>query len=484
MVCVLTCTDALSTHLVGGEVYYEHMGNNVYGVTLKVYRDCSSNNTNNTQYDQFASVGVFIGGGLYEELVLDLEEAVVNFVPVVLENPCFSLPPDVCVEEAIYYGEVFLPFGPTYDIIYERCCRNPTIVNIISPEDVGATFIATVPGSSEVSIQNSSAYFNNLPPVALCTGAQFFFDHGATDPDQDSLSYEFCTPYLGGTPDIPQPAPPNGPPYTNLAWNMGYSSDYPIDANPAFEIDPETGYITGTPTMPGQYVIGVCVTEWRNGIPINTINRDFQFNVTVCDPTVIAAIPNQTQFCDGLTFEFANNSVNGDSFVWDFGDPNSDDDISTSINPVYTYSDTGVYEVTLIANPGWSCADTTSSIFAAYPLIIPAILQEDFACQNDNMLYDFAAGGEFDSDATFSWSFENANIQSADGPMVEGVDFFDSEVFVVELTVFDNGCSETTAQQFTAPPRPVASITTQSLFCQGLEQTFSNQSTDAFSYQW
>ncbi|MDP4953132.1 MAG: hypothetical protein NWQ53_05770, partial [Flavobacteriales bacterium] len=50
-----------ATHLVGGEVFYEHLGNDEYLITLKVYRDCGATNTNQTGFDQFASVGIFIG---------------------------------------------------------------------------------------------------------------------------------------------------------------------------------------------------------------------------------------------------------------------------------------------------------------------------------------------------------------------------------------------------------------------------------------
>jgi len=33
-------TAARATHIVGGEMYYDYLGNNNYRVTLKVYRDC------------------------------------------------------------------------------------------------------------------------------------------------------------------------------------------------------------------------------------------------------------------------------------------------------------------------------------------------------------------------------------------------------------------------------------------------------------
>lgn len=475
-----------ATHLVGGEVFYEHLGNDEYLVTLKVYRDCGATNTNQTGFDNTAAVGVFSNGFLVENLELDLFDATVNFIPLVLENPCFVLPPDVCVEEAIYQGEITLPFGPSYDLVYERCCRNPSITNLIAPEDTGATFIATIPGSDlvEENSNNNSAYFLNFPPVALCANAAFIFDHSALDADGDSLVYEFCTPYTGASPDDPAPNPPNGPPYNPVVWEMGFDNNYPISSSPTFNIDSNTGLITGTPSQVGQYVIGICVKEFRNGVLINTINRDFQFNVTICDPNIIASIPTQNQFCDGLTFDFDNTSSNAESFFWDFGDLTTDADTSTSPSPTYTYPDTGQYIVTLIANPGWSCADTTSTTYLAYPLIDPAILQNNFSCAGEDIFFDFNAVGNFDADAEFFWEFENADVLTATGQSVDNVFFNNAQSLALSLTVFDNGCTVEVSDTFEVPPPPVAILEEQSLSCQGLTIDFVNLSENAEQYLW
>ena len=40
----------------------------------------------------------------------------------------------------------------------------------------------------------------------------------------------------------------------------------------------------------GQYVVGICVKEYRNGKQIGAIHRDFQFNVTICEQAVHAKI--------------------------------------------------------------------------------------------------------------------------------------------------------------------------------------------------
>lgn len=476
---------AFATHIVGGELYYEQVGDEEYTVTLIVYRDCGPTNTNQTGFDDAASVGIFRDGVLYENLEISIFNAEINFVPVILENPCFTLPPDVCVEEAVYTANIFLPdWGTGYDLVYQRCCRNPSIININFPEDSGATFWAQIPGTDLADV-NSNPQFNNFPPVALCTNAAFTFDHSATDIDGDSLAYNFCSPMLGATPDFPAPSPPQGPPFTNVSWAGGFSATYPISSDPAFAIDPVTGQITGTANLPGQYVIGVCVEEWRDGILLSTTNRDFQFNVTTCDPNIIATIPTQDQFCDGLTFQFSQESTNATFFEWDFGDPTTDLDVSIEPEPIWTYADTGVYTVTLVANPGWPCADTATVDYAVYPVIEPVIFNGEFECLDGLGYFDFQAGGEFDSDATFLWDFgPQATPGTSTDENPQDINFGTATDLEITLTVFDNGCEASETQPFQIPAPPEAIIADQVSFCEGLDFEFENNSTNADTWLW
>lgn len=475
-----------STHIVGGELYYEHIGGNQYEVTLKVYRDCGPTNINGTGFDEFAAVGIFENGSLHDLLDMSLFNASVNFVPVVLDNPCFIVPPDLCVEEAVYTDIISLPPSANgYDLVYQRCCRNPSIINIIFPEDAGVTFWAHIPGTDELDGNNSSPVFDNFPPVSLCTGAQFFFDHAATDPDGDSLVYEFCTPLHGASPDFPAPSPPEPPPFIDVTWEAGYSDAYPIDSDPPFEINPETGFITGTATQTGQYVMGVCVKEYRDGVFLSQSTRDFQFNVSICDPNVTTTIPEQTQFCDGLTFEFDNITTNANDFYWDFGDPNSDTDFSTDPSPTYTYSDTGTYVVTLIANPGWTCADTAYAEYEVFPLINPGIINSNFECIDDVGYFDFEAEGAFGSNADFSWTFETSNgdiISELQNP--NQIIFSDPGDYQISLTIFDNDCESSVEESFSVPEPPVAGIIAQDDFCNGFTYDFQNSSTNSEEYYW
>ncbi len=73
-------------------------------------------------------------------------------------------------------------------------------------------------------------------------------------------------------------------------------------------------------------------------------------------PTVQADFEaTYTENCEApFTVHFENYSINGNSFVWDFGDGNT----STEVNPSHTYTSEGEYDVELYADGG-SCGEDT-----------------------------------------------------------------------------------------------------------------------------
>jgi hypothetical protein len=196
---------ANAAHLVGGEIFYECLGNDQYRITLKVYRDCYT--VTGADFDNPANIAVYDdAGNLIENLTAPFTGS--QQLPVIINNPCLQAPPNVCVEEAIYTVTTTLPFiSGGYHIAYQRCCRNPTILNLIAPDDLGSTYYVRVPELALNSC-NSSPSFNSFPPLALCIGDQLIFDHSATDAEGDMLVYTLCTPYHGGSSTNPQPVPP------------------------------------------------------------------------------------------------------------------------------------------------------------------------------------------------------------------------------------------------------------------------------------
>jgi gliding motility-associated-like protein len=65
-------------------------------------------------------------------------------------------------------------------------------------------------------------------------------------------------------------------------------------------------------------------------------------------------LPDTTAGCEDLTVSFTNNSTNGNLYFWNFGDGSS----IQSLNPTHTYTEPGVYDVTLITTNMFGCVDT------------------------------------------------------------------------------------------------------------------------------
>src|SRR5690606_1081764 len=154
-------------------------------------------------------------------------------------------------------------------------------------------------------------------------------------------------------------------------------------------IDPNTGLLTGKPTVIGQFVVGVCVEEWSDGVFMGTHTRDFQFNVAPCEQTSSAIIEPiaEDQYCDDLTFHFTNLSNPDNDFCWDLGDPPTNTDNAVTFNAQSTYPDTGTYTVTLITNPGFFCSDTAEIILPVYVDAFVDIDSFSFECQGDVPVY-------------------------------------------------------------------------------------------------
>ncbi len=435
---------AFAEHIVGGEIYYDCLGNDQYRFTIKVYRDC---NSSGAQFDSPLALGVFRNSdnSLYDTYNVAYPGS--TQLPVVFNNPCVEPPSNICVQEAVYQVQITLPESAEgYTVVYERCCRGPAIENLQNPDAQGLTLSATVPGTNSGVSCNSSPRFNNYPPLLLCNNEELVFDHSATDPDGDVIEYELCTPFDGGSQFNPAPDPPNNPPYANIVWDNGFNATQPFGASGPITLDPNSGQLNASPSLLGRFVVGVCAKEYRNGNLISVTRRDFQFTVFNCNITLAADVVAQEElanfnsYCDGLTIDFENDSYGGTSYEWYFGDPGNPGPNSTDFEPTYTYPGEGEYDVMLIVNPGWPCTDTSIRTFQVYESLDASFIPPAAQCITGNS-FDFEGLGSYDNAATFEWTFgPNANISTATSEDVSGVTFDTSGYIPVTFDVSWNVC--------------------------------------------
>lgn len=390
IICLLLfpLTALKASHIVGGEMTYNCLGNNQYEIRLTIFKDCASVSPQtglNVPFDDPVSIGIFDGQtGQYIRT---------EFVPLVgssdtldlsLNNPCFTVPPNVCIETIVYTKQITLqPNVGGYHLAYQRCCRNDIINNIIAPQFTGATYDVEITPDALANC-NSSPRFKEWPPFYICQGTTINYDNSAFDPDGDSIAYELCAPYDGASTGNPAPNIPSAPPYDPVSWSPPYSVNNMLGGSDPLAIDPVTGQLSGTPPATGTFVVGICAKEYRNGVLIGVTKRDFQYSVGYCFPLQAAFVSNIPNCNTSLSSFYLNTStIQGATYQWDFGDNSP---IITADNPVHTFPDTGTYTVQMVATAGSGCVDTvinnvTIQLTGA-DVTVP--LQE--ACEGDTVL--------------------------------------------------------------------------------------------------
>lgn len=311
--------DSRATHVMGADLTYTCLGGNQYEITLTMYRDCDGVATALPAYnvDIFsASCGQTATLTLNQTSVTDISP----ICPALIGNSSCNGGPLSGVEQYVYSGTYTFPAQCSdWVISWAECCRNGAITNanVVPIANGTETYIAATLDNLTVSC-NSSPTFTNIPTPYVCAGEPFQYNHGAFDPDGDSIAYELITP-LELTLGNPTP----------VTFLPPFTATYPISTLPAnnFGFDPLTGQLDFTPDAPQRGITAILVKQYRNGNLIGTTMRDLQIVVQTCTnnlpawnaPTAVAGGTLNGQVftvCAGNTLSFsvgANDNNAGDA---------------------------------------------------------------------------------------------------------------------------------------------------------------------------
>lgn len=392
-----------ASHLVGSDLTYRCLGNNQYEISLTIYRDCENGIP---WFDDPAEVGVYSAGNLSQALLIPLIGN--DTLDASLADPCLLAPPTVCIHKTTYMDTITLPYTAAgYTVVYQRCCRNNTIVNILNPGGTGSTAFIDITADALLNC-NSSPVFRDLPNIYLCQNEPLLFDHSATDIDGDSIVYELCTPYSVANGVITGHV---APPYPQIAWQLPYGPNAMLGTVDPLTIDPATGLLTGIPHLGGVFLVGVCAKEYRNGQLLSETRRDFQYKVGACQPVAAADFDTTFHTCDDLSYQFLNQSaLAAGGYQWIFGNLGT----STIEHPLFTFPAVGNYPVTLIAGTGTPCPDTAFAIVDVQIQSIElTITAPQTVCEGDSVwlkvedIFESFTGGN----TNYNWGPPNAIVQ-------------------------------------------------------------------------
>ena len=410
---LLLSAPSQAAHIKGGFFTYEYLGpgtgtNLRYKITLTIYMLCTAGGLQISDPINFS-----IFNPLTNQLVVNPSVSKTNeyLLSKVYDEPCISGNQVACYYKIVVYelASIELPATPQgYIVAYQRCCRIPGINNVSGSGNVGNTFTARIPGTATApgAEINSSPSFLINDTAVVCRNSFFQYSFQATDRDGDSLSYSFCDAFLGGDAGANStPNPAANPPYFSVPYNSPFSGSQPMGSG--VTINPTTGIISGiAPDLSGQFVVCVCVNEYRNGVLISTTRKELHVEVGDCDPLNAQLAPRPTT-CDGFTVSFSNDVGNpaNTTYHWTFGEPSSGiNDTSFLETPTHTYALAGTYNVRLRVSLAGLCIDSTDLQVNVFPGFFPGFTSTG-SCFTNPFQFTDTTRTSYGFVDTWSWNF-------------------------------------------------------------------------------
>jgi gliding motility-associated-like protein len=315
LMAVLCPSRSQAGHLAGSSLTYSCVNSCTIRIEFRAYRDCSSPISN---ISPIGTLTIDTPPGCVPPTPVFgwVNVSNIEVTPVCPGTPTQCNTPGAAIPGIMehYWVRDYNFCASTcsdYTVEFQTCCRNAGIGTIFNPQSTGTYNAMTI--NPLLSPCNSSPAFTSPPLAYICQNQTYTFNQGATDPDGDSLSYatgpcmQTATDSLYYLP-FTSPTQPLG-----SAWIVTLDSttgDLLLSPDPSSVVPPPGSPITG--------VICIYVTEWRGGIPINTIVRDMQVNIIPCPPNVPPTAAPPQFATGGAVNDFTFTTCVGANFCTDF----------------------------------------------------------------------------------------------------------------------------------------------------------------------
>lgn len=188
---------------------------------------------------------------------------------------------------------------------------------------------------------------------------------------------------------------------------------------------------------------------------------------------------DQDAACISLTTDPTNTSIDGVTYLWDFGDGTTDTQFDP---PPHTYATVGDYTITLTAYNNEGCHHTVSHPVHVYALPDPVIGAQNVCVGTMAEFADLTVTAPGNPVVQWAWDFGDGATDTVRSPDHL---YASAGTYTVTLTTTTPYCSGTSTQQVTVEDKPVAGFTGDPLTgCSPMSVTFTNTSTGAVGYIW
>ncbi|MCH2213897.1 MAG: PKD domain-containing protein [Flavobacteriales bacterium] len=202
-------------------------------------------------------------------------------------------------------------------------------------------------------------------------------------------------------------------------------------------------------------------------------------------PEVIAQFAPETEGCSPLSVDFVNTSFGGATYNWSFGDGNEafiPNPSNTFVNVLDTVRD---FTVTMVAQSGFGCTDTTIGNIKVFPL-------PEVSIALNNVEGCFPADFEF---ANYTEGAETYFWQYGDGNESDSSDSLHTHTYVNSTTELETktvtliatteyGCQDQESIEVEVIPEIEADVVFPEGGCSPYTAEFENNTIGAFSYLW
>ncbi|KAB2808687.1 gliding motility-associated C-terminal domain-containing protein [Phaeocystidibacter luteus] len=278
---------ASASHVIGGDIQYEYLGNNQYYVKLVIYRQSTGAGLPATTNVNVSSqtCGINTSVSLTRTSVYSASSFAFDCIA---QSNAGGFLPEVNVYETTTSSPLTLTQRCTdYKLSWSLCCRPGGITNIGGgASSAGFSFYFEAELNNRQGLgNNTSPSFVSDPIAYICTGGFINYLQRATEPDGDSIRYEIIDPRSAAGTNVPYTAP----------WSA--QAPFGTDPNAPYTMDPATGNISfiadlqGGPTQVS--VIALRVDEYRFDSTyffwekVGSSNREIQVVVAAnCIPAV------------------------------------------------------------------------------------------------------------------------------------------------------------------------------------------------------